>query len=77
MEGKESFMTSCVIMAVAADPNSIVTDATTTFEAVSVLVVLLVAFFLVVKVVGWVREGSDNRSEAEKWEEKDTLDNLK
>lgn len=43
------------VQAAAADPDTIVTDATATFEAVTVLVVAMVAFFIIVRIVKGIR----------------------
>jgi len=49
-------LTAMAAMAVAADPDTIVTDATTTFEAVTTLVVAMVGFFIIVRIVKGIRK---------------------
>jgi len=44
--------------AAAADPDTVVTDATATFEAVTTLVVAIVVFFTLIAIVKKVRRGS-------------------
>ena len=44
------------LFAAAADPDTIVTGATTTFEAVTVLVVAMVGFFIAVRIVKGIRK---------------------
>jgi len=42
--------------AAPADPSTIVTDASTVFDSVSVLVVGMVGFFIIVKIVKAIRK---------------------
>lgn len=44
------------LFAAVADPAGVVTTATTTFEAVSVLVVAMVGFFILVRIVKGIRK---------------------
>jgi len=50
--GSSAFMAQ----AVPADPSDIVTDASTLFDTVSVLVVAMVAFYILVRVVKGIRK---------------------
>lgn len=43
-------------LAAAPDASAIVTTATTTFEAVGAVVASAVGFFVVVKIVKWIRK---------------------
>jgi hypothetical protein len=49
-------MVSLSALADAPDASTIVTTATTTFNAVGVLVAGAVGFFVIVKIVKWVRK---------------------
>jgi len=44
------------LFAAAADATTITTTATTAFEAVSVLVVAMVGFFIIVRIVKGIRK---------------------
>jgi len=49
-------LTPAPLFAAAADAAGIVTTATTAFEAVTVLVVAMVGFFIIVRIVKGIRK---------------------
>jgi hypothetical protein len=49
-------LTPASMFAAMPDPSGLVTDATTQAEAVAALVAAAVGFFVVVKIIKWIRK---------------------